>query len=819
MSIIKQLFIATLILSSLDLVAQNKKNFYDIQSEMNQYFDNKKIDFSGDGEWRQFKRWEAFMEQRVFPTGYFADPAATWEAYANEAKKKSTLREKKSNGLWTYLGPENYQGRVNCIVIDPNNTNTFWLGGATSGVWKTTNGGALWTDISNNMPVINIADIVINPTNSNEIYVATGDNYGWGGSAWQTFFGYSMGILKSIDGGNTWNPTGLSWNLPQTTTMRRLIINTSSPTTLIAATSQGIYKTIDGGANWTLAKSGSIIDIDYHPTNKNIVYAVNDSVFKSTDGGTSWNHVSGSPIFNPPTNHRYWRGSIAVTPKAPSNVYVLYSELNNSGFLYKSTNSGNSFSSLVAPTSSEVNGYLGYYTGVLEVSPVDTNRIIVGGTSLAITQNESITWTTTSNTFVDQHAVTFLPDGINYIGANDGGVYKRIPSLVSMNGGLRLTQFYRMGAAATDSNIIYGGRQDGGTLKYSGGANSWSYVYNQDGTEAIVDYTNANNVYASYQYGNFAKSTNGGATFSPIPTPMGYWKAPMVIHPTNPQILFYGGPEVSKSIDGGLSWNDISTGLSTCWSLAVAKSNPNYIYASSSWNTINMTTNGGTNWNNISAGLPLAAISYIAISPTDPNKAWIVFSGFLSGDKVYKTINAGQTWTNISGSLPNIPINCIEFDDNSTNEALYIGTDIGVYYRDNSLSDWTFLNNGLPPVIISELEIHYASSKIRAATFGRGMWEAPLQNTTTNINKIEPINTFSIFPNPSRGMFYIDLDFIDLDDVHIVVTNTLGQIIINNNAKHKRIELDLSNYPNGIYNISIISSKITETRKVILNKR
>ena len=140
---------------------------------MNHYFDNKIVDFNGDGEWKQFKRWEAFVEQRVYPSGFFPDPSATWKAYAKETEKSSLSRGDKSNGPWTYLGPENYHGRVNCIIIDPNDTNTYWLGGASSGVWKTTNGGISWVDMSNNMPVINVADIVINPTNSNEIYVAT----------------------------------------------------------------------------------------------------------------------------------------------------------------------------------------------------------------------------------------------------------------------------------------------------------------------------------------------------------------------------------------------------------------------------------------------------------------------------------------------------------------------------------------------------------------------------------------------------------------------------------------------------------------------
>jgi photosystem II stability/assembly factor-like uncharacterized protein len=797
---------------------QADKNFFEIRDEMNQYFSNKKIDFSEDTDWKHFKRWEAFMEPRVYPSGYFPNPSATWQAYSKEVERNKNSKNILSTGNWNYLGAGNYAGRVNCIIIDPNDTNTYWLGGATSGVWKTTNGGGLWTDMSNNMPVINVADIVINPTNSNEIYVATGDNFGWAYS--NTFYGYTMGVLKSTNGGNTWNPTGFSWSLDQGLTFRRLIMNTNAPATLIAGTSKGIYRTTDGGTTWTKTKEGSVTDVEYHPTNKNIVYAVTDSIFKSVDGGLTWNHIVGSPIFNSTINYKYRRVSLAVTPKAPNNVYVLYSELNNPGLLYKSTNTGATFNALNCPTSSQVNNFLGYWTGVLEVSPTDTNRIIVGGTSNALTTDEGASWATATNNYVDQHAVTFLPNGVNYIGANDGGVYKKIPFTVSMNNGLQLIQFYRMGASATNANIIYGGRQDGGTLKYSGSVSPWSKVYSNDGTEAIVDYTSEDTVYASYQYGNYAKSVNGGVSFTPINPGMGYWMAPMVMHPTNHRILYYGGQEVRKSIDGGLTWNDISTALPTTYSMDISKSNPNYIYVASSYNTVNLTTNGGSTWTNVSSGLPSLSISYIAISATDPNTAWIVFSGFLAGQKVYKTANAGQSWTNISGTLPNIPVNCIEYDDNSTNDALYIGTDIGVYYRDNSLSDWVFYNTGLPPVIVNELEIHYGSNKIRAATYGRGMWESDLYTPNTAINEINTISTFSVYPNPSNGKYYVDFDLKETSQMELLVTNMLGEIILSKKVttKFDRIELDLTHQPNGVYTITIISEKEVVTRKVVLNK-
>lgn len=808
---------------SLATWGQQSKTFFEIRDEMNHYYENQPIDFDEDADWKKFKRWEAFVEQRTYPTGKFENPRATWEAYQQERKKMSAsgvLKSggDKSGGSWSYLGAGNFAGRVNCVVIDPNDTNTYWLGGSTSGVWKTSNGGGTWTDMSNNMPILDVADIVINPNNSKVIYVATGDNFGW--EYYTTFYGYSMGVLKSTDGGNTWNPTGLSWNLPQGVTFRRLIMDDTTPNNLLAGTSKGIYRTTDGGTNWTLVKSGDVLDMEYHPTNKNIVYAVTDSIFKSTNGGASWSHVPGSPVFNSTINYKYRRVSIETTPAAPGHVYVLYSELGNGGMLYKSRDNGATYNQILCPTKTQVSNFLGYWTGVLEVSPVDTNKIIVGGTLNAVSLDGAKTWNKEYNNYVDQHCVAFLPNGYGYIGGNDGGVYRRNPGLISLNNGLQLIQFYRMGASPSDSNIIYSGRQDGGTLKYSGSVNNWSKVYSNDGTEALVDYTSNDTVYASYQYGNYAKSVDAGATFTPINPGAGAWTAPMVIHPTNHRILFYGGDEVRKSVDGGATWNDISTGLPRIYSLDVARSNPNYIYAATSWNSIYITTDGGANWTYSSSGLPSASISYISVSGTDPKTAWIVFSGFVAGEKVYKTTDAGQTWTNVSGSLPNIPVNCVEYDDYSTDQSVYIGTDIGVYYMDTTMSDWVYYSNGLPPVIVNELEIHYPSQKIRAATYGRGMWESPLNTVwATGVDRVDAKGTFTAFPNPTTGKLFIDIDLPTETDVHVHISNTLGQTVYNRELRTRfsRLELNLSAYPSGVYYITFWSGKLKETKKIMLS--
>jgi len=103
----------------------------------------------------------------------------------------------------------------------------------------------------------------------------------------------------------------------------------------------------------------------------------------------------------------------------------------------------------------------------------------------------------------------------------------------------------------------------------------------------------------------------------------------------------------------------------------------------------------------------------------------VTLSGYLDGNKVYMSNDAGVTWNNYSEGLPNLPADCIVYQ-NGSNDRLYVGMDVGVYYHDNSMSSWQLYNNGLPKVIINELEIQYSSGKLRAATYGRGLWECDL---------------------------------------------------------------------------------------------
>lgn len=720
-------------------------NFYDIQKAFNEYWKNNKIERSHG--WKQFKRWENFMEPRVYPSGKFY-PNQLWE----ETLKSNNDRSLVAN--WTPMGPYNTptdintpaykrgSGRINCVAFHTFDANTIYVGAPSGGFWKTTTGGNSWATTTDQLASIGVSDIVIDNINPEIIYIATGD--GDGAST------YSSGILKSTDGGTTWNTTGSSHNITDHVTYRKLIQNPENNNILIAASNNGVYKTTDAGASWSLVTQGVCKDVCFKPGNPSVVYvAEQQQILKSTDSGNSF-----SPIANSIDYGSVSRIALAVTPANPEIIYALCSG-NDGGFygVYKSTNSGSTW----LPATTSLNGNLlgwtsdatgsggqGWYDLAIAASPLDADIVYVGGVNIWKSTDGGASWAINAHWYgdngvayvhADQHYFSFNPHTNEIFSGNDGGLNKSGNGVdwIDLSDGLQILQIYRIGCAATNPNIIVTGSQDNGSMKYDNG--NWWATVGGDGMECLIDYTNEDIMYAEIYYGGISKSVDGGISFldiAPPSAPQGAWITPYVIHPTDHNTLFMGFDDVYKTTDGGDSWSTISSNLTNgnnITTLAVAPSDPQYIYAGA-YSSLFKTINGGISWNSIFSGLPNLAIKYLAICPTNPQKIWVTLSGYSTGEKVYVSNNAGSTWTNYSTGLPNLPVNCIVYENNS-NDALYVGTDVGVYYRNATMAQWTLFNTGLPNVVVDELEIQYATRKIRAATYGRGLWESDLYEQPT----------------------------------------------------------------------------------------
>ncbi|WP_210466820.1 Ig-like domain-containing protein [Rufibacter roseolus] len=722
--------------------------------------------------YKQFKRWEWFWEPRVGASGVFPSPsvvAEEWEKYkaAHPEASQPSLKGKQSKGQgesdglslsvsqssatggWVALGPSsspggyNGVGRINCIAFHPTDPNIFWVGSASGGIWKTTTAGTSWTPLTDNLPVLGVSAIAVNPSNPSIMYIATGDR--------DHIATFSVGVLKSTDGGATWVTTGLSYTISQQMRVKGLIIHPTNPLVLVAATTNGLYRTANGGTSWALEQSGDFQEIVFKPGDPSTIYASSNGdaqIYRSIDTGDTWTQVTAFSGMN--------RIALAVTKANSSIVGALCSNSINSGFngYYTSTNSGASFSLTYGTGGLNLLGYAkngsdaggqGWYDLCLAISPTNASVVYTGGVNTWKSTTGGSSWTINSMwslndgpgvpiVHADKHWQAFHPlnPGTLYE-CNDGGLYKTSDGGVTwtdLSNGLGITQFYRMGNSATNPNLTIAGAQDNGTKI----RNSSTYTDNigGDGMEAIIDYSNPSIMYGCLQNGTIMKSTDGGASFTSISAglPQGRdfsaWVTPYVIDPVNPQTLYSGsGNDVYKTIDGGANWAKISSSLSPnrfLTTLAVAPSNTQTIYAGSDY-FLYKTTTGGGSWGSLN--LPSSeTLTSIEIHPSNPQIVWITFSGYTSGAKVFRTDNGGATWVNISGTLPNLPANTIEYDKNTG--VLYLGNDVGVFVRHPGMQDWQVFDSGLPNVVVNELEIHYSTSRLRAATYGRGLWESDL---------------------------------------------------------------------------------------------
>ena len=716
-------------------------NFYDIQQSFNQYWQGKSIE-RGKG-WKQFKRWEYFMESRVYPTGRIPDPDQASKAFMNYMAAYDESLSFNDYSNWSSLGPNTWVtlsynpgiGRINCTAVDPNNSQIICVGAPSGGFWKSTDTGNSWATTTDHLTVLGVTSIAINPSIPDHIYIATGD-----GDAGDT---YSIGVLKSIDGGNIWNSTGLNWQVTQSRRISKLLIHPLDPNVLLAAASNGIYKSIDAGTNWTLIQPGNFKDMEFKPNDPSTIYACGTQFYVSTNTGSSFSLLSSGL----PSSANVSRLAIAVTDANPNYVYLLAGNTVNYGFygLYRSTDSGFSFSLrsnspnlLGWSTDGSDSGGQSWYDLAIAASPLNAEEVYVGGVNIWKSLDGGLSWNLNAHWYyfepsvpyvhADIHALDF--HGNRLFAGTDGGIFVSDDggnNWIDWSHGLATTQFYRIGGYPMNENLVYGGTQDNGTNRLDAGV--WTHVLGADGMETAIDYTDPDIVYACIQYGGLRKSLNGGIDFFEIGNDINEssaWVMPYIMDPINPQVLYAGFQNVWKTTNGGNSWTKISALSGPQQSMAIAPSNPNYIYTASN-TAIYRTIDGGLSWTNISSGLPTgnAAITYIAISDIDPDQVWVTFSGYSPGVKVFESTDGGNSWTNYSGTLPNLPVNCIVHESGNY-EALYIGTDIGVYYRNDLLVDWQPFINGLPNVIVQELEIHYASRKLRAASYGRGLWESPL---------------------------------------------------------------------------------------------
>jgi hypothetical protein len=726
---------------------------------------------------------------------------------------------------WVPLGPMNFAGRVLSLAFHPTDPNTMWCGAASGGLWKTTNGGygtagggINWTQVQTGFPVTSVPAIAVNPTNANEIFIGTGEVYntgtstGFPGQNIRTFRGsYGIGILKSSDGGTTWS-SSLPFTNSAVKGVTHILYRPGTPTTIFAATSDGVYRSTDAGTSWSLVLNVPLaMDMDFSPGRPDTLY-VTCGVFNSAGSGIyrCTNSSAASPTFTqltsglPASANINGMTRLSICPDNRDVIYAAVGKIPGTGGgtaaptagatfgLYKSTNAGNSWAATGAQPQLSGTHYIagqGWYAHDVLAGTDASQRVIAAEIDMLRSTNGGGAWTQISQwnlwdfsatgttvgdptegvsnnqdyVHADIHRLYLSPhDATNntIFVVSDGGVFRSTDggtNFNSLNGGLMTAQIYhKMSVHPTNSNLMLCGLQDNATLLYEG-STGCRRTMGGDGFYTAIDQTDPNYCYGTYTYGTWYNSTTGptggfgGATWTntmngatSTPNENAAFVAPVVLAPSNPNRLYVGtiylrrfsNPRAGNTqLAVGNGGAAISGANNPIMAIGVSQTFADSIYIATAPGGANpgrmyRSTNGGTSVTNITGTLPNRYFSYIAVDPTNSQRVAVSVSGF-GTSHVYFSSNGGGTWNDIGGvggtALPDVPANVVMFDP-TTPTTLYVGTDIGVFVAQNITTGstqptWYSYNDAWTDVTPVMDLLVAPNGKLRAGTFGKGLWE------------------------------------------------------------------------------------------------
>lgn len=686
--------------------------------------------------------------------------------------------------FWTGLGPGTVGGRVRAIL--PLTPSRILIGSVSGGLWLTENAGAAWAPVRDLMPNVAISCLVADPLDASIVYVCTGEGaYPYDAIQGDGIYRITGADLPAASWAITRVPgtaptgAGSPWYW-----VNRLVVlsNPADPANvalrvLVAATRNGLYRSADGGASFARVASETDVGFTYghrymdvraHPLNQaNLVAGemftsgAGGGVAASFDAGLTWARVA-------------LAGSerVEVTPVTGVAGRWLALAGNNGGQLFRSDNGGASWvrqdtSGLdnATPSLGGIMGSQAWYDEAVWASP-DGTRVIAGGVAIRFSVDGGATFSKiTSGTHSDHHAVVPATDnaatGTVYFG-NDGGVYRATgvnalataspgPVFASLNNGLAITQFY--GGAGLGS-FITGGTQDNGTKSFNG--TSWFGTFGGDGGRSAIDPTNGSYVYGSTQNGGLFRSTDGGASANYICsgiteaggcpgalTSGTLFVPPFTLDPNDPDRMLFGGQKLWRSVNvkaappawaaiKGPQVSQLGSFNAVISTIAVRRGASDVVWIGYNDGQVWRTGNGTTAtpaWERIvfnGVANPARQVLRILLDPNDANRAWVALGGYATGN-VLVTANAqaaasAVSWTDVHGNLPAAPVRALVLHP-QVPDALYAGTEVGVFASDTAGTTWSTQNEGPGTASVEDLFFTDPGTLI-AATHGRGMFRA-----------------------------------------------------------------------------------------------
>ncbi len=781
-----------IILSALFFLSCQQKENKSIQID-NSYKDNyqeDKEDYKEKGiekifEYQEQIRKPIGAEFSSYKKGYIQE-----ELKKARLRKKSQASKSKSIApVFISRGPSNVPGRTRGIIVDPKNDNRWFAGTAGGGVWLTEDSGSSWVNFTNDeISHLAATTIVISQQDSNVLYVGTGEPLGLTPATGRIG---GAGVFKTTDGGETWTSLRSTLFLGD---IARMIINPADHNNVLIGTTKGIYRTTDGGTSWTkvYTSTSTVQDLDADPNNFNIQYgSVNNfGLVKSTDAGETWTTIFDTSTVNP--NHN--RFETAVSTVDPSVILVsVFSRsggtVSPGTDLYLSRDSGINFTNLKATPGAIVDrldlvGGQGWFDNIVLANPYDVNVWYVGGVELfkvtvnndntftgqemaATNQNQNLNQINT-NVHVDQHGMYALLGANNefkILLANDGGIFS---SNMSTDPGVNdgdwsntvigknTTQFYGATKQNGFDNYLAGAQDNGCWASLGNDTDNnkeYSDVWGGDGFEVIWHYdkpgdflvTSQNNTigrYVDYAYSGFSRLDQQPIFYSKLSN-----------SDSNPDVVFsVSGSGVYRSTDFGVNWDLIPVGINftdratSSLNVEPSQANPNVVWAGAAMTedgslVLYVSEDNGLSYKSTSTydnprGNHSLYISGIGTSYTEENRAYALFAASLS-PKILKTEDLGATWVDITGFASGGLANPTGFPDVAVHSVLempfdkdiiWAGTDIGIFQTEDGGANWTMVS-GIPPVAIFDMKI--VNDQVVIATHGRGIWSATISELST----------------------------------------------------------------------------------------
>jgi photosystem II stability/assembly factor-like uncharacterized protein len=709
------------------------------------------------------------------------------------------------------IGPAAMSGRITAIDAVVSNPDIIYAGAASGGVWKTENGGTTWTSIFDENPIINIGAIAIQQSNPSVVWVGTGEGNP------RNSVNLGAGIFKSLDGGKTWKSMGLE----KTKNIHRVIIDpTNSNVVYVGAIGnpfadhpeRGVFKTVDGGQTWekilfTNEHSG-VGDMVMDPTNPNKLFVgmwdhhrttydfksggKGSGFYVTIDGGKNWtkltNKLNGIPEGD------LGRIGVAVSKSEPNRVYALIESSKNA--LYRSDNGGFKWEKINDDDTETIKGNRPFYFWDIAVDPKNENRVYGIFQMISMSEDGGKSFKVIvpyEGVHPDHHAFWIHPEDPSFIiNGNDGGV------AISRDRGkkwayaetLPLGQFYHINVDNEMPYNVYGGLQDNGSWRgpaytwQNGDIRSWHWqtVLGGDGFDVIPDNENVRYGYAMSQGGSLARydsETGADVTIKPtapdLKTRLRFnWNAGIAIDPVDKKTIYYGSQFLHKSTDKGMNWETISPDLTTdnktqqkasdesggmtidltsaenhntILCIAPSPVKQGVIWIGTDDGNVQITQDGGKTWNNVTpkiAGLPKESwIPQIRASTFNGSEAFVVANNYRQGDMsayIFRTKDFGQTWTRLVDDKKVVGYALTIQQDIVEPKLMFVGTEQGLWVSVDEGANFTQWKAGFPPVSTMDLAIQEREADLVIATFGRAVYVLddirPLRQISTSNGKI-----------------------------------------------------------------------------------